>query len=149
MKYVTIILIVVMLLGGVAISEETKVEQTPTRTGQIVDDGYELIVPYGETYTIHGEHTYTGHVYINGTLEITPYDATPNTKTGTLRLNASNIFVNGIIDGRGRGYGGGGGCGGPGDNGGGGNRGEGGNMGQGGDGGTKAINEAGGGGEGG
>ena len=79
---------------------------------QITNNSEQLIIPVGEYLEMHGEHNYTGTVYINGTLNITAYNDQQGTTTGTLRINAGEVFINGLIDGRGRGYGGGGGGGG-------------------------------------
>ena len=116
---ITIVICVVLcvsfvLFGLPSIAEEHDEGQPIDRSGQIIDNAYELIIPEDQTYILQGEHTYSGHIYINGTLEIDPYDATPSTTTGTLKLIAPNIYINGLIDGRGRGYGGGGGGGGEG-----------------------------------
>jgi hypothetical protein len=65
---------------------------------------------------LSGYHDYTGqdvNIQTGDTLRITPYGKNTDVdSTGWLYIKADNIYVNGVIDGLGRGYGGGGGGGG-------------------------------------
>ncbi|MEM3042223.1 MAG: hypothetical protein QXD84_01595 [Thermoplasmata archaeon] len=74
----------------------------------IVDDGNDLIIPYGESYELWGCHTYTNTILINGVLKVAPYDGT---ERGWIWLEAKSVTIgpSGAIVADGRGYGGGGG----------------------------------------
>jgi len=68
----------------------------------VTDNSQQLIVPLGETYTIHGTHTYSDSVLIEGTVYVTGY--TGSAGTGMLELICPGITISGQLDGSGRGY---------------------------------------------
>lgn len=63
------------------------------RVRAVTDDGEQLMVPAGETYTLYGEHAYTASVIVNGTLSVDVYDGNPVSGKGTLKLVAPYIYI--------------------------------------------------------
>ncbi len=99
-------ILILSTIGLLFIEDEVQGEESRA----ITNDSKWLIVPLGDELTLHGIHTFSEGVIIDGTLNVAPYDGTSG--TGKLTIKAPSITVNGFIDASGRGYGGGGGGGG-------------------------------------
>lgn len=68
----------------------------------VTDNSRHLIVPAGETYTLHGSHSYSNSVKIHGNLKVSDYNGVES--TGTVKLSAPVITVSGVIDANRSGY---------------------------------------------
>ncbi|PIR15839.1 MAG: hypothetical protein COV48_12145, partial [Elusimicrobia bacterium CG11_big_fil_rev_8_21_14_0_20_64_6] len=69
----------------------------------VVDNGIDLIVPAGSTYTLAGSRSYTNSVVVNGTLLVSPLNGTAS---GFLELSAPLVHVSagGVLSADGAGF---------------------------------------------